>query len=193
VSFLDNLPKGLVDNLTPGEDVACCVGNFAIAKPTYVAVTNKRVIYYDSKFLGRYDMKTIPYSKIYQVYGKKGKMRGHLYIEGEEEEQDIVVDALKNEDVFLVIETMKNEINKIAIEPISINRKKKLMSEEWYFSKPPENVVRTFIGAAPHAMQSMDAPKSGVEQIRELKGLLDEGLISEEEFQAKREEILKRI
>jgi len=190
---LDDLPKGLVDNLTPGEDVACCVGNFAIAKPTYMVVTNKRVIYFDSKFLGRYDMITIPYSKIRQAHGKKGKVRGFLEIIGEEEEQDIKVDGLKNQDVFFVIETMKNEINKIAIEPISINRKKKLMSEEWFFSKPPESVVRSYIGAAPHAMQSMDAPKSGAEQIRELKGLLDEGLITEEEYNAKREEILKRI
>jgi len=190
---LDELPKGLVDNLTPGEDVACCVGNFAIAKPTYVVVTNKRVIYFDSKFLGRYDLLSIPYSKINQVHGKKGKVRGFLHIYGEEEDQEIRVEGLKNKDIHFVIETMKNEINKIAIEPISINRKKKIMFQSWYYSKPPESVVRSYVGAAPHAMQSMDAPKSGVEQIRELKGLLDEGLISEEEYNSKREEILKRI
>lgn len=182
-----------MDNLTPGEDVSCCVTNFAISKPTYVVVTNKRIIYFDSKFLGRYDMVSIPYSKISEVCGKKGKRRGHLIVEGEEEEQSIRVDSIKNDDVLFVIETMKNEINKVAIEPISINRKKHLMSEEWSFSKPPENVVRSFIGAAPHAMQSMDAPKSGVEQIRELKELLDEGIISQEEFSSKKDEILKRM
>jgi len=138
-------------------------------------------------------MVSIPYSKIREASGKKGKMRGHLIVDGEEEDQEIRVDGIKNEDILMVIETMKNEINKVAIEPISINRKKHLMSEEWSFSKPPENVVRSFIGAAPHAMQSMDAPKSGVEQIRELKELMDEGIISEEEFKSKKDEILKRM
>lgn len=169
------------------------MGNFALKNPTYIVVTNKRVIYFDSKFLGRYDLSSIPYSKIQQVYGKKGKMRGFLIIEGEEDCQEIKVEGLKNDDIYMVIETMKNEINKVAIEPISINRKKSLMSEEWSFSKPPESVVRSFVGAAPYAMQSMDSPKSGVEQIRELKALMDEGLITEEEFKAKKEEILKRI
>ena len=187
------LPKQVTDNLTPGESVACCVQTSMDLNPTYVIVTNKRAIYFDKKMLGRYDMSGIPYSKISKVVGKKGKMRGSLTILGEEKGMVINVEKLKNDQILQVIETIKNEINKVAIEPISIMRKKKLMGEEWFLHKPKENVVRNIAAPAPHAMQSVDAPKSGVEQIRELKSLLDEGLITEEEFLAKKSDILSRL
>ncbi len=188
-----SLPKQVTDNLTPGESVACCVQTSFDLNPTFIIVTNKRAIYFDKKMLGRYDMSGIPYSKISKVVGKKGKMRGSLTVIGEEKGMIINVEKLKNDQILQVIETIKNEINKVAIEPISIMRKKKLMGEEWYLHKPKENVVRNISAPAPHAMQSMDAPPSGIEQIRELKGLMDEGLITEEEFLAKKAEILGRM
>ena len=188
-----DLPKQVHDNLTPGESVACCVQTSMDLNPTYIVVTNKRVVCYDKKALGRYDLSAIPYSKIFKIIGKKGKMRGALTILGEERGMVIDVEKLKNDEILQVIETIKNEINKVALEPISIMRKKKLMGEEWHLHKPKENLVRTVAAPAPHAMQSMDAPPTGVEQIRELKALLDEGLLTEEEFKQKKEEILKRM
>ncbi len=187
---MNSIPKSLEKNLTPGEEVACCVQTYALVHPTYVAVTNKRVIRLDTKVLGRYDFSDIPHSKISYVVGKKGAITGKLEIESESEDNSFSVSYIKNHHILEVIESMKNEINKVAIEPISIKRKKGILGEEWTFSKPPETLVRGVNTPAPHAMQEIDRPKSNIDQIREYKLLMDEGIISQEEFEIKKRELL---
>jgi len=188
-----DVPKQIKEALTAGEEVICVAETRAIAHPTSLVVTNKRAIMLETRMLGRFSIVGIPYSKISHAYGKKGKMTGTIKIIGEEGEQEIVVEKVKNATIPDLINTMKNELNKVAIEPITVQHKKNLFGGEWYFYKPKENVVRSVTGPAPHAMEHMDSPNTGIEQLRELKQLVDEGILTEDEYNRKKEEVLKRM
>jgi len=110
--------------------------------PEFLALTDRRVLYLDKKLLGRYDFQAIPYMKMQSAMAKIGKIIwGEFIIEGEEETR-IHLKRVKKEGIVSMFESMKEAINAIAIEPLSILHKKKLVGEEWTLSKPPEMIMR---------------------------------------------------
>jgi hypothetical protein len=63
-----NLPKGLIENLEPNEKVLYAVKKrIGLELPKWLVVTDRRIIAFDEKILGRYEFKAIPYEKLEKV------------------------------------------------------------------------------------------------------------------------------
>ena len=137
-------PKKLMENLDAGETLIAGLKNVRLgARPDYFFLTGNRIIYFDEKHLGRYDLSSIPFSKLQEVSAQIGPIRyGSLKITSEE---GVTIDLNKipKGGVEPFVTALENAINAIAVEPISINVKKGLMGKEWSFTKPAEMLLRS--------------------------------------------------
>ena len=80
------IPKEVEDNLYPGERIAYSLKTKIRlgAKPKYLIVTDRRVMYLDQKILNRYDLIDIPYEKLEQVNFHKGPVASEFVLKSEE-------------------------------------------------------------------------------------------------------------
>lgn len=134
------IPKEITESLYPGEKVLYSVEKkkkklYTEMKPKFLAVTDRRVIYLDQKILGRYDLIDVPYEKLEFVHFRKGKIGAKFEIKSEEGEK-ITLKWVKKEEAEKAIEAIRDTLNSIAVEPVSIQKKKGLLGIELFLSKP---------------------------------------------------------
>ena len=190
-----NLPKSVMRHLEPSEKVLFAIKKkISLEKPKWLLVTDRRVIYLDEKVLGRYDLKAIPYQKLEQVTVKLGIMSSEFLIEGEENIK-LKLGWMNKEEARKAINAIKDALNTIAVEPVSIDVQKKLTSETWVLKKPKELITRTapsgdFVNSTPPTAKTEEDP---LEKLKKLKELYDMGIITQEEYEEKREKLLKEI
>ena len=122
-------------------------------KAQWLAITDKRVIFYGRAFIGG-GSNSFPYEEISSVEGHKGALLGSitLNVRGKSEE---------------FINMQKNEVD-IAVKMIRENI---------------ENVKKS----------TRPAETDSLEKLKKLKELLDLGVISQEEFEEKKRELLAKI
>lgn len=188
----EKLPKGILENLSPGEEVLYAIRKkFSLeAKPKWLVVTDRRIMYIDEKILGRYELTAIPYEKLELVYAKVGKVSSEFLIKKEDGEE-IKLSRMDKEEARKAIESIRDALNEIAVEPVSVERKKHLMSEEWVIHKPKEVVSRSIrMEARKTAIRKEEDP---LEKLKKLKELYDMGVISQEEYEEKRKKLLEQI
>ena len=177
-SLVDNLPEGLKQNLSPGEEVISYLTSFVIAERTnYIMLTNIRLIYFDEKHLGRYDFKSLPLQKVLQVTAHKGAIVwGEVSVKMEDGTR-YTVERVSRNDMANFIDALESEYNRIAVEPVSIKHKGELLGmSDWEFNKPAEMVFR----------QTPSIESKPVEDpLVQLKMRFIKGEISEEEYKAK--------
>ena len=138
----DQMPKEIQENLEPGEEPKKIVETFSIKNtPEVLVITDCRVLYLEKKLFRRYYFQAIPYMKMLSVKAKIGRIWGEFIVEGEDETV-IHLEKVKKDGIISTFESMKEAINAIAVEPLSIIHKKGLIGEEWTLSKPPEMVMR---------------------------------------------------
>jgi hypothetical protein len=187
------IPEAVTENLAANEEVLHCIrANKALSMdltPKTLAVTDQRVIIVDHKVLGRYELQDIPYSKLETVRYEQGVATSKFSLNPEDGEA-IEIAWLSRDGAKRAIETIRDALDAIAVEPVSIQRSKRMLDrEEWVLHKPEELVSRRAAAGQP--------PKKGesgpLEQIRQLKSLRDAGAISEEEYEAKKEELLDQV
>jgi len=200
-------PDQLKENLYPDEKVLFTLErklSFDV-KPKYLIVTDRRVLFFDQKILGRYDLNDLPYERLEEVKFYQGSIGSEFRMK-DESGVPIIIKWLDNKEIKEAMVAIKDAIDNISIEPVAIQKKKKLMGrEEWTLHKPKEMVVRSSKGAqkasaAPQApAPSKPEPPQRVEtvdpieKLKKLKGLLDMGAITEEEFEDKKEKLLEDI
>jgi len=189
-------PKKLMENLDAGETLITGLKNVRLgARPDYFFLTGSRIIYFDEKHLGRYDLNSIPFSKLQEVSAQIGPIRyGSLKITSEE---GVTIDLNKipKGDVEPFVTALENAINAIAVEPISINVKKGLMGKEWSFTKPAEMLLRSrptteapapapapALAAAPAPAPSSTAPAVD-DPLKALQMRLVKGEITKEQYE----------
>lgn len=182
-------PEKLLENLDAGETLITGLKNVRLgARPDYFFLTENRIIYFDEKHLGRYDLSSIPFSKLQEVSAQIGPIRyGSLKITNEE---GLAIDLSKipKGDVEPFVTALENAINAIAVEPISINVKKGLMGKEWSFTKPAEMLLRSRPATeapAPAPAPSSTAPVSD-DPLRALQMRLVKGEITKEQYEEMR-------
>jgi hypothetical protein len=187
---LAELPDEILENLYPGEDVLYSVKKklYTELKPKYLIVTDRRIIYLDQKILGRYDLIDIPYEKLEFVHFKKGKI-GAKFIIRNEEGEEIVLTWMEKDEAEKAIEAIRDAINAIAVEPVSIQKRKGILGFELELSKPKEFITRTY----PQAVAKAAPKEDPIERIRKLKELYESGVISREEFEEKKRKLLDQI
>jgi hypothetical protein len=189
----EKLPKGILENLFPNEEVLYTVKKkFSLeAKPKWLVVTNMRILYIDEKLLGRYDLIAVPYEKLEFVYFKATKVSSEFVIKKEDGEE-LSLSRLDKNEAMKAIEAVRDALNAIAVEPVTIQRKKKLMSEEWIIHKPKETVSRAIRvqRSVPTLVKEKEDP---IEKLKKLKELYDMGIITQEEYEEKRRKLLEKI
>ncbi|ACS34602.1 PH domain-containing protein [Thermococcus gammatolerans] len=184
------LPKSVRRHLEPEERVLFAIKKkISLEKPKWLLVTDRRIIYLDEKVLGRYDLKAIPYQKLEQVTVKLGVMSSEFVIEGEES-ISLKLGWMNKEEARKAINAIKDALNAIAVEPVSIDVKKRLTSETWTLRKPKELVTRSMPARTQPQVIEKEDP---LEKLKKLKELYDMGVISQEEYEEKRKKLLEQI
>lgn len=176
VKMIQDLPKGIQENLLEGEVVINVLSTFSILqKPNYTLLTDRRILYFDEKHLGRYDLVDIPFSKLQSVWAEKGVVSfGSIEFKGEQEETPISLTRVPKDEIEPFIDALEYAINELAVEPISIKRKKSILGKmEWEFKKEAEMLFRT---------KTESSPSSSVDPLSKLKMRFASGEISEEEY-----------
>ncbi len=151
------------------------------AKPDYFFLTDRRIIYFDEKHLGRYDLNSIPFSKLLELNAQIGPIRyGSLTIASEEGATN-GLNKIPKGDVEPFVEALEKAINAIAVEPITINVKKSLMGKEWNFTKPAEMLLRSR-PLAPSPAPTQVAPVSD-DPLKFLQMRFVKGEITKEQYE----------
>lgn len=159
------LPKGILDILATSERIHRVLKTRSIVnKPEYTILTDRRILYFDEKFLGRYDLADIPYSKLVEVKAERGRVRfGSI------------------EPFF---EALEIALNNVAVDPISIKRSKGLIGKmTWEFKKTPEMLFKSR-PADGSSLERRDffREEANKEALQQLKMRFAKGEITEEEY-----------
>lgn len=191
----DQIPKELSENLYSNENVLFCIKKRMKTelKPKFLGVTDRRIVYLDQKVLGRYNIEDIPYEKLKLVHFKSGKLAAEFTLT-HEDGHEIRMSWMNKDEVKEAVEAVRDALNNIAVEQVTIKKKKGLMSEEWQISKPKEMVSR--VAPVRPSYTEPDKQSNDVdpyEQLKKLKELLDADIISQEEYSAKRDALLSKI
>jgi hypothetical protein len=177
-SLVDELPSGVKENLSPGEEVIRYLKTFEVVeRPDYILLTNLRLVYFNEKHLGRYAFKAIPFQKLLQMRAHRGALLwGDISFTGEDGTV-ILLERVDRRDLEGFIDTLEIEYNRIAVEPISIKHERDLVGKAtWQFDKPAEIIFR---------QQPSDQPERSEDPLSQLKMRFIRGEISEEEYRAK--------
>ncbi len=187
------VPEEVKEILYPGESVRYCIRRKLIneLKPKYLIVTDRRIIYLDQKILGRYEMLDVPYEKLEKVYFKIGGI-GAKFVVKDESGKSIELTWMDKKEVKEAIEAIKEALNAIAVEPVSIQKKKGLIGEEWYLFKPKELIVRN-LPMTQVIERKVTSKTDPLEKLKKLKELYEEGIITKEEFEEKKKKLLEQL
>ena len=188
------VPKEMEENLYPGERVLFSLKKqFRLElKPKYLIVTDRRVIYFDLKVFGRYDLSDIPYEKLEQVSFHKGPVASEFILKNEEG-KIIRLPWMEREEATSVLNTICDSLNAIAVEPVSIQKKKGLLEEDVLLKKPTELISRTIPMTRVIEERKAKPEEGPVEKLKKLKELYDAGVINEREYEEKRERLLEQL
>ena len=188
------IPKEVEENLYPGEQISYSLKKKIRleAKPKYLIVTDRRVMYLDQKILGRYDLSDIPYEKLEQVSFHKGPVASEFVLKSEEG-RIINLTWMEREEAKSALDAIQDSLNAIAVEPVSIQKKKGLLGEDLLLKKPPELVSRTIPMTRVIEEKKAKAEEGPADKLKKLKELYDAGVITEQEYEEKRKKLLEQL
>lgn len=176
--LIGKLPSKVKKNLSVNEQIIGYIKSFTVfAKPNYFILTNYRVLFFDEKHIGRFDLQSIPFQKILQIKAHRGPVLfGEMSLKNEDE-TIVQLNRILRGTIESFINAIEIAYNNVAIEPIAIKRKKGTLSAEWEFNKPAEMLFR---------QQSTSQSKLDDDPLNQLKMRFVKGEISEEEYKTKR-------
>jgi len=175
-------PDVIYEHLDSGEEILKMVKTRSVRGiPEFLFLTDRRVIYYNKKVLGRYDIKGIPYSKLSEMEAHTGKVRNGSIIFRDEENEVINLDKIPNDQIEPFISALETAINNIAVEPISIDRSRGLLgNRNWSFNKAEELVIKS---RAPETRVIGEKPEKEEEDpLQALKLRFVKGEITKDEY-----------
>ncbi len=92
-----------------------------------------------------------------------------------------------------MITSIRDALNAIAVEQVSIQKKKKLIGEEWLLKKPREMTMRSLPMTQVVEKKVKEEKEDPMEKLKKLKELHDMGVISDEEFEEKKKKLMELI
>ena len=188
------VPKEVKENLYQGERVLFSLKKqFRLElKPKYLIVTDRRVIYLDPKVLGRYDLIDIPYEKLEQVSFHKGPLASEFILKNEEG-KIIKLPWMAREEATNVLNTICDSLNAIAVEHVTVQKKKGLLDEDVLLKRPPELISRTIPMTRVIEKRRVETEEGPAEKLKKLKELYDAGVVNEQEYEEKRKKLLEQL
>jgi hypothetical protein len=181
------LPKGLLENLKQGEAVIEALKTSSIAsKPDWTILTDSRVIYFNEKHLGRYDMVVIPFTQLKLMVAERG-MVAHGSIQFQKENgEEVKLERVPKKDIEPFVNALETAMNLIAVEPIGIIRTKGLMGKQsWVFEKTAETLFRSISTPPPPPPGYQPPPQQSPLEMLNMR--YARGEITQEEFQRMRQ------
>jgi len=176
--LIDELPHGVRENLSSGEDVIRYLKTFEVVeRPDYIILTNLRVVYFNEKHLGRYAFESVPFQKLLQMRARRGALLWGDISFKSEDGTVILLERVDRNDLEGFIDALEIAYNSVAVEPILIKHERDLVGiAAWEFDKPAEVVFR---------QQPSSQLKESEDPLSQLKMRFIKGEISEEEYRAK--------
>ena len=173
-------PKKLEEYLENGEPLITGIKNVRIGvKPEYYFLTDRRIICFNEKHFGQYDLSSIPFTKIKEIEAQIGPVfYGSVQITSEEG-QSYDINQIPKEYVEPFLDKLEDAINAIAVEPITINLKKTLTGKTWSFTKPAETVFRSK-AASPEVSPTTQAE---IDPLKALQMRFVRGEISKDQYE----------
>ncbi len=154
-----------------------------------IVVTESEVVFYDPKLTGA-NRTEIPFAQItgatymlemgvpsFSITTQSGATK--LTLSGSKKDM--------HEPTLALFNTLREKLSELAAVPISEMHNKGLMKETWSFYAPPQLAV---MGAkVPETKEAVSIP----EQIKKLADLRDAGILTQDEFEAKKKDLLSRL
>ena len=174
---MEEVEKDIEELLMPEEEILFIARQSrvrpggSLITPNSVYVTNRRILWRNPKLLGlKKDYVDVDYRDISNIRLKKGMFSTQIYLKSRFLSDQITLPAINKKDAAqigtYIQKGMRNELpNQIISEKKTEAKYEPLKKEE----------------------------KDPLEQLEKLGKLRDAGIITEEEFKQKKEEILKRI
>ena len=180
-----NVPDQLLENLATGEEVKRSLRTKSLLNiPEFTFLTNRRIIYYNQKILGRYDLIDIPYSRLSEMKAERGRMSFGSIVFVSEEGDEVQLKKVPKAQIEEFVQALEIALNNVAVEAIRIKRIKGLLGKMvWEFKKSPEMIFRARPPdneALTYKSQTQRPPDS--DPMNELKMRLARGEITMEEF-----------
>ena len=189
-----DIPAQLLDNLAEGEEVKRSLKTRSLLNiPEFTFLTNRRIIYYNQKVLGRFDLIDIPYSRLSEMQAERGRMSYGSIVFVSEDGDKIELKKIPKNQIEEFVLALEVAINNVAVEAIRIKRVKGLLGKmKWEFKKSTEMIFRA---RAPDNdalnYKSQNQMKLETDPMNELKLRLARGEITMEQF-LEMEKIFKR-
>ncbi len=174
------LPEGLLENLKPGEPIIEALKTSTIAsKPDWTILTDSRIVYFNEKHLGRYNLVVIPYTQLRLMVAERG-MLAYGFIKFQKENgEEVKLERVPKEAIEPFVDELEKAMNRIAIEPIGIIRNKGFLGKRsWVFEKTTETLFRSMAMPPPPNFQQPQQSPLDMLNMRYARGE-----ITQEEYQ----------
>ncbi|MCW4048941.1 MAG: PH domain-containing protein [Candidatus Bathyarchaeota archaeon] len=179
------IPPQLFDNLAKGEEVKRTLKTRSLLNiPEFTFLTDRRVIYYNQKILGRFDLIDIPYSRLSGMKAERGMIAYGTMSFTSEDGDEISLKRIPKDEIENFVMALEVAINNVAVEAIRIKRKKGLAGKMiWEFNKSAEMIFKS---RPPESnalsYQSQGQQNQNADPLNELKLRLARGEITVEEY-----------
>ena len=181
------LPKGLLENLKPGEPIIEALKTSTIAsKPDWTILTDSRIVYFNEKHLGRYDLVVIPYTQLKLMIAERGMLSfGSIQFQKENGEE-VKLERVPKNAIEPFVDELEKAMNRIAVEPIGIIRNKGLLGKQsWIFEKTSETLFRSMAMPSPPPPPNFPQPQQSPLDMLNMR--YARGEITQEEYQRMRQ------
>lgn len=156
-----------------------------------IIMTESEVIFYDPKLTGA-NKTEIPFAQIIGATYFLQMGVPTFSVTTQSGKQELVLSGSKkdtHEPALNLFMLLKDKLSELAAVPISETHNKGIMKETWSFYTPPQLAVAQAKQAIPTEAKTTDIPS----QIKQLADLKEAGILSQEEFESKKKELLARL
>lgn len=178
------IPPQLLENLATGEEVKKMLKTKSLLNiPEFTFLTNRRIIYYNQKMLGRFDLIDIPYSRLAAMNAERGMLANATMSFTSEDGDEINLKKIPRDEIEEFVLALEIAINNISVEAIRINRKKGLGGKmNWGFKKSAEMLFRSRPPDNDALSYQSQEPAISADPLNELKLRLARGEITMDQY-----------